>query len=155
MALLPKPQKIKNMSFRFSSFSIMLIIFTITGTLPANAQYVKADKVLTARQPVTISVPEADTLIITYRPGSNIAEIQKVAVTDKSYEWTPKEAGLVSLSTPDGPAQTVSVRFSTFPFQGLTVMIIAGGILFGGAVFASVNLFGKTSAEMLTDRPDT
>lgn len=143
------------MSVRSSFFIMILSTLSIIRAAPANAQYVQADKVLTAEQPVIISVPETDSLTITYRPGSNIAEEQKVAVIGKSYEWTPKEAGLVSLSTPGGPSQTVSVRFSSFPFPGLIVLIIAAGILFGGALYASVSLFGETSSEMITERPDT
>lgn len=133
----------------------MLVILAIVCATPARAQYVDANKIFTAGQPVSVSVPQADTLIITYRPGSNIADIQTVAVSGGMYQWTPTEAGLVSLATPGGAAQTVSVGFSGFPVQGLIVFIIAGSILFGGALYASVNLFGKSSPEAIIDRPDT
>jgi hypothetical protein len=143
------------MLFRFSSLSIILLGIAMICTAPAKAQYVEANEIFTAGQTINVSVTQADTLIITYRPGSNIAEIQTVAVSGNSYQWTPKEAGLVSLSTPGGPVQTVSVSFGGFPAQGLIVLIIAASILFGGALYASVNLFGKTSPGIITDRPDT
>ncbi|HEX6981810.1 MAG TPA: hypothetical protein VF181_03530 [Balneolaceae bacterium] len=143
------------MLFRLSSISIMVITIGLLCATSAKAQYVEANEIFTAGQAVNVSVPQADTLIITYRPGSNIAEVQKVAVSGNTYKWTPKEAGLVSLATPGGPAQTVSVSFGGFPVQGLIVLIIAGSILFGGALYASVNLFGKASPEAITDRPDT
>lgn len=143
------------MLVRFSSISIILVTLGLLCAVPAQAQYVDANEIFTAEQPVNISVPQADTLIITYRPGSNIAETQIAAVSGDTYVWTPKEAGLVSLATPGGPVQTISVSFAGFPVQGFIVLIIAGGILFGGATYASINLFGKASPEDLTDRPDT
>lgn len=141
------------MSFRTPFFALVLsFLFSVS---PAYAQYADADQVFVAGHPVTLTIPDADSLIITFRPGSNIAETQVVPVTEPNFKWIPREAGIVSLKTPGGPAQTVSVRFNSFPVPGFIVLIIAGGILFGGAAYASFNLFGKTSAGTVTDRPDT
>lgn len=122
---------------------------------PATGQYVQAGEVLIAGQPVTITAPGADTLVITYRPGSNISQVKRISLTETGYTWTPHTAGITALSTPGGAAQTVSVRFNRLPLPGLIVFIIAGTILFGGAALASVKLFGKGTPEMFTDRPDT
>lgn len=137
----------------------VVLFFALVGFFltvqPAAAQYVAEDEVLVAGEPVTLTLPAADTLVITYRPGSNISRVEYVPVTGASYTWTPSEAGLVALATSEGPVQTVSVRFDEVPFAGLFILFAAGAILFGGATFASVKLFGKESPEMLTDRPDT
>ncbi len=131
------------------------ILLLLAAARPAQAQYVAEDEAIVAGEPVTLSLPAADTLVITYRPGSNISRVERVPVTDASHTWTPREAGLVALSTPGGALQTVSVRFDSTPVWGLFILVLAGGILFGGATWASVNLFGKASPEMMTDRPDT
>lgn len=142
------------MRARSTFFTIILCaLFAISSK--ANAQYITTGETLIAGTPVTISVPQADTLFLTYRPGSNIAEIETVLTKEATYEWTPREAGIIALSTPNGPTQTVSVRFRSLSYQGLIVFILAGGILFGGALFASFKLFGKKSSKTLTDRPDT
>lgn len=122
---------------------------------PLKAQYLNTHEVLKAGQEVQLTIPGADTLLVTYRPGSNISETIRIPVEGKHFTWTPREAGIVALSTPDGPTQNVSVRFDAFPFPGFVILIAAGSILFGGALFASVKLFGKESAEQIAARPDT
>lgn len=133
----------------------LIFVFMLVATGIASAQYVTNQPVLSVGKPVTIQLPAADTLQITYRPGSNIAVTQKIFVDGTSYKWTPNSAGIVALSVPGKAVQTVSVQFERFPWAGFLVLIIAGGILFGGAIYASVNLFGKTPAENITNRPDT
>lgn len=140
--------------FYFVTLSALLVCMTV-NTTGLKAQYIQDDEILTAGEMVIVSVPSADTLIVTYRPGSSISETETFPVAGGRFEWLPRQAGIASLSTPGGPSQTVSVRFSTFPFAGFIVLILAGGILFGGAILASISLFGKTSPELFASRPDT
>ncbi len=142
----------------FSNTTLLLwacVLLLFAAARPAHAQYVAEGEAIVAGEPVTLSLPAADTLVITYRPGSNISEVERVPVAGAAYTWTPHEAGLVALATPDGPVQTVSVRFDRAPVWGLLILFVAGGILFGGAAWASANLFGKQPSETMTDRPDT
>lgn len=110
-----------------------------------------------AGQPVTISLPEgADTLIVTYRPNSAISTQEILPVSAGQAQWTPVQAGIVSLSSPGIGSQNVSVRFSRPPAGGILVLILAGTILFGGAIFAMWHLFLSTAPRTdPTRRPDT
>lgn len=135
------------MNNRFSIFSYFLIVFSLIAFSTASAQYVKADQLFTAGQTTTIHTNGAKQLNIIYRPGSNISQTKTVKVTAASYEWVPQKAGIFAITTPNGPSQTVSVSFGSFPVIGLIVLLVAGSILFGGATFAAVNLFGDSSAK--------
>ncbi len=119
------------------------------------AQYIPEEEIIVAGQSVTITVPHSETLSIVYRPGSNISDTVRVPLEDAKYRWTPREAGIVALITPEGPVQTVSVRFEEFPLSGYIILFGAGFILFGGAIYASIKLFGKETPDEIASRPDT
>lgn len=140
---------------RSGPVAVVASLLVALSASPAAAQYVPEGEVLTTGEAVTINVPDADRLLITYRPGSNISETDTIAVEGMSYAWTPRSPGIVSISTPGGTTQTVSVRFDGIAASGLVILVVASGILFGGALFSAIKLFGETSPEMLTDRPDT
>jgi hypothetical protein len=121
-------------------FLMPLFYLFVTGT-PAHAQYIPKDEVLISGQTVSLSVPQAGKLSIVSHPGSAVSRKMEIAIHSSSYEWTPERAGIYVLSTPGGPSQTVSVRFSSFPIPGFIVLIIAFIVLFGGAAFTSYNVF--------------
>lgn len=96
---------------------------------------------IVAHETVKLSLANAKKLSIIYRPGSNISDTVRVQLNGNTYNWTPREAGIVALKTPEGPKQTVSVRFANTPFGGLVIMFGAAFILFGGAIFSAIKLF--------------
>jgi hypothetical protein len=57
------------------------------------------------------------------------------------FEWTPDRAGIVALNVPEQGSRNVSVRFQGVSTSGIVVMLVAGGLLFGGAAFAFRLLF--------------
>ncbi len=124
---------------------------------PSAAQYVPADVLPTVGEAVAVQLPAgAEALVITSRPGSAIADTTRLTASAGTATWTPEQAGIVEISAPGTPdRQTVSVRFDRAPASGILVLLVAGTILFGGAAFASVKLFGKEPDEVVTDRPDT
>lgn len=134
---------------------IALAVILIGWSQPAIGQYAQTDEIVTAGRPIKLNISQADTLFVTYRPGTSISETISIPVTGEIYEWTPRKAGIVALSTPGGITQNVSVRFNDFPVSGLIILLGAGIILFGGALLASIKLFGKETPEQVTARPDT
>ena len=104
----------------------------------AAAQYVRPAEVLFVGAPVMLALPHVgDTLRITYRPGSGIATSEVILTNGpQQVRWRPREAGVVTLSTPRGGTQTVSVRFRSVPWGGVIVLLVSGSILFCGALFA-------------------
>ena len=119
-------------------------LLSLAGPRHAAAQYVPPEASLVVGRPVQITLPApSDTLTVTYRPNSSIDAVEHVAPAagSASLTWTPREAGVVQLTSSGGPAQNVSVRFSTPPISGILVLTLAGLILFGGAVFAFRKLF--------------
>jgi hypothetical protein len=84
---------------------------------------------------------------VTYRPNSNTVKSRELRPTDASgrTEWTVEDAGIVTLTatSPDGVSLgslNVAVRFGGMPASGLLVMVVAGGLLFGGALLGFVLL---------------
>lgn len=98
-----------------------------------------------------------DTLFVTYRPNSVVAQRDTIRVGGfNSVRWTPKRAGVVRLALPGGANQNVSVRFTEAPLSGLLILIGAGLILFGGAIFSMRALLsGEPPRIMPEDLPDT
>jgi hypothetical protein len=124
----------------------LAILIMISGMLavicwPAEAQYIPETHKLISGQPVTISVSGANQLWIVSHPGGNTSRKRKISLHTSTYKWTPPRAGLYTISTPGGPAQTVSVRFGYFPVKGLIIFSIAFIILFGGAALSSYVIF--------------
>lgn len=81
-----------------------------------------------------------------YRPNSQTSFSERLDPTDANgtTSWTPRDAGIVTLSAKDASgADTsahVAVRYGTFPLPGVIVMIVAGLLLFGGASLGFVML---------------
>ena len=98
-----------------------------------------------------------DTLMVTYRPNSVVSQQDTLRVGGfDSVRWTPKRAGVVRIATSGGASQNVSVRFTEAPMSGLVILIGAGLILFGGAIFAMRKLLsGDAPRVMPEDLPDT
>ena len=124
---------------------ICLSILAIVGLLCAQAQAQielsndkpAVDEIIT----VTLAEPATE-LMVTYRPNSGV--VAKIPITlaeaSTTFTWTPDRAGIATLSA-GSASKNVSIRFSSFPFLGLLIMLGAAGILFGGALFAFRVLF--------------
>lgn len=98
-----------------------------------------------------------DTLFVTYRPNSVLAQSDTIRIGGfDSVKWTPRRAGVVRVALPGGTAQNVSVRFTEPPRSGLFVLIGAGLILFGGAIFSMRTLLRDGPPRIMPeDMPDT
>lgn len=92
--------------------------------------------------------PVAGALVtVTYRPNSQTAKKRALAPTDASghTQWAVEDAGVVTLSakSPSGESLAslnVAVRFGGMPGSGIAVMIVAGGLLFGGVLLGLILL---------------
>lgn len=79
-------------------------------------------------------------VVARYRPGSRVEVADTLGRTDASgtLDWSPLDAGLVTLQTAgDGApsiSQNLSVRYRGVPVPGLVIMILAGVILYGGVI---------------------
>lgn len=109
----------------------------------AQAQFVSGGKTLYVGQTVELAdgLP-SDTVVVAYRPSSSITERDTLFREVGLLHWTPRQAGVVQLATPDGTVRaTYSVRFDSPPLWGWAVLFGAGLILFGGATYAFRKLF--------------
>jgi hypothetical protein len=128
----------------------------------ADAQIQLSNEKPVAGEAVTISLDQPETqVVIAYRPNSSVVRRDTLRSDGPTSEfsWTPQKAGVVALST-SSASRNVSVRFEGFSYPGLVVMLLAGGILFGGVIFAFRVLFSKTKRGEDVDfdpatRPDT
>ena len=85
-----------------------------------------------------------------YLPGSSVEETVEIGRTreDGTIEWVPAKPGLVTLEATlerrgeetevitATASRTVSIRFERFPWEGILVMLLAGGFLFGGMILS-------------------
>ncbi|HEX2254051.1 MAG TPA: hypothetical protein VHQ65_12345 [Thermoanaerobaculia bacterium] len=102
-----------------------------------------------------------------YRPNSSTGHTEIVGSSDASGTlfWTPSDAGPVILEArapgadPKAAAAAslrVAVRFGGFPPRGLGIMVLAGLLLFGGAIVGFVMLLGpRAHAPTTTESPST
>jgi len=131
-------------------------------------------------EPVRITVtaggaPAAGAVVeAIYRPNSSTTYREALPPADSSGTlfWTPRDAGPVTLearpggaggppTAPEtapatGPPATslvVAVRYPGFPPSGLAIMLLAGGLLFGGAVVGFVMLLSGPRAVVPTGEP--
>lgn len=107
-------------------------------TTEAHAQLQLSNDTPAVGEEITITVAEpVSEWKATYRPNSGVVEEvpATLATPSKTFTWTPDRAGIVQLSA-GSVSRNVSVRFSGFPLLGLLIMLIAAGVLFGGAAFA-------------------
>lgn len=88
-----------------------------------------------------------------YRPNSQTSSRESLAPTgpDGRTEWTPTDAGIVTLEVlgPEDGAPLASVntavRMGYFPAGGIAVMVIAGLLLFGGAAVGMKMLLSEVA----------
>jgi hypothetical protein len=128
----------------------------------ADAQIQLSNEEPVAGETVTISLDQPETqVVIAYRPNSSVVrrDTLRSDAPASEFSWTPQKAGVVALSTTSA-SRNVSVRFEGFSYPGLIVMLLAGGVLFGGVIFAFRVLFSKTKPGEPIDfdpstRPDT
>ncbi|GAB5536574.1 MAG: hypothetical protein Rubg2KO_28230 [Rubricoccaceae bacterium] len=86
--------------------------------------------------PVRIILDEpTESVQVVWRPNSAIPDTVSLDPEGTSFLWTPTRAGVATVIT-DGGTQNVSVRYDEFPGSGILVLVLAAGILFGGAGFA-------------------
>lgn len=156
--------------------SIAALLLTVLAAAPAFAELaISADEERplrgdTVRLTVTDDgAPAAGALVVAvYRPASNTVHREELPPVDASGTvlWTPAYTGPVSLQAwPAGsdleadrqPAAvlTVAVRFGSFPLAGLIIMIIAGVLLFGGAMTAFWMLLQPTGHPPTEEPPST
>lgn len=124
---------------------------------PAALAQIEVDPAAPVRgQAVTLTFAEpADTLLVTYRPGAATASTDTLLLGGvTTAEWTPRRAGVVQLAAGEATA-TESVRFVQTPLAGVSVMVLAGLILFGGAAFSLKALLADGHRIDPTDRIDT
>lgn len=89
-----------------------------------------------------------DILYITYRPNSQVEIKDSIFVNGNNVPWIPENAGVVNL-TAGNFSKNVSVRFTKLSWSGITVMLLAFLILFGGASFAFYVLFSTDNDDNL------
>lgn len=122
------------------------------------AQFTLSPETPVIGETVTITLPEAaDVLTVTYRPNSSVPRIEEIATNGlTTVSWTPTNAGVVALAAGSASMNT-SVRYQSAPMGGIFVLIVAGLILFGGAIFAFRLLFqdDDLSIDEVARRPDT
>jgi hypothetical protein len=80
-----------------------------------------------------------------YYPNSTVESVVEIGVTDSAgtVPWTPKYAGMVTLSARQGDvvvSKSVGVRFPALPGGAVVVFLFAGTVLLGGAGWSLVRL---------------
>lgn len=138
----------------------LLVYLTLSLLLavPAAGQITLSAEDLYVSEPVTVTLAApAEALTVTYRPNSSIETVETIpARGQQTVTWTPVQAGVVALSAGGSGSRNVSVRYQRVPAGGIVVLLIAGCLLFGGAIFAFRKLFqdGPAPAKP-SHRPDT
>lgn len=109
-------------------------------------------------EPVTVTVTDDGAPVAgarveaLYRPNSQTSAREDLAPTgaDGRTEWTPSDAGIVTLAVLDPEREgatlasvNTAVRRGYFPASGIAVMIIAGLLLFGGAAIGMKMLLSE------------
>ena len=127
------------------SFALLLCL------CPLTAQIQLSEPMPIKGQAVDITLPQpAQRLLIRYRPNSSLSTMDTLyseTPTDH-FQWKARQAGIATLFTEDEDGQTlhsrnVSVRFKGTSPGGIVVMLLAGIVLFGGAIFSFRLLFKK------------
>ena len=131
---------------------------SITLLRPDSTLSQQARQVPVRNTPIRMTLPEPANLVrVVWRPNSAIPDTVTVFERGgRSFLWTPSRAGVATIITDTGLSQNVSVRYDTFPASGLLILILAGGVLFGGAGFALGKLLGAEMPDAHPERrPDT
>lgn len=131
---------------------LSILALLATWALPgmAGAQEISVDQEFPTRgETSTVTVRGEDdqarageVVEVTYRPNSETSSTETLPPTNAAgrVEWTPRDAGIVTLAVEDLASHNVAVRFGRFPGAGLGIMILAGLLLFGGAGMGFVTL---------------
>ncbi|MDX1667741.1 MAG: hypothetical protein R3350_10940 [Saprospiraceae bacterium] len=123
-------------------------IYAIVLLFPAHlatGQIALSDEDPVAGEEVYLELPKPDSqVVLVYRPNSSLASTDTLVADSLRvrFAWRPTEAGVYTIRA-GGQSRNVSVRFSGLSTSGILVMLIAGGILFGGVIFAFRILFRK------------
>mgnify|MGYP006892259022 CR=1 FL=1 len=122
------------------------LLLSIALALPARGQFLADNATVTVGKPVLVRIPPgAETLRVTYRPGSQRAATDVLPTHGRpAIVWAPVRTGLATLAVPDGPAQNVAIRPATMRSDGVAMLLLAGLILFGGAARAARDLSRPT-----------
>lgn len=109
---------------------------------------------------INLTKPQSE-LLITYRPNSAVVRRDTIKASSPSsvFVWTPEIAGVVKI-TAGSDSKNVSVHYARLSVRGFFVMIFAGLLLFGGAIFAFKTLFRDEEEDGTMDfdpdlKPDT
>jgi len=121
----------------------LCIVVSLLIAVPATGQITLSADDLYVSEPVTVTLAApAEALTVTYRPNSSIETVETIpARGEQTVSWTPAQAGVVALSAGGSGSRNVSVRYQRVPAGGIVVLLIAGCLLFGGAIFAFRKLF--------------
>lgn len=158
-------------SRRFAAATVLVALLAAgAAATPAwAAEVVVAEQYPLRGVATTITVSEAGAPLAgaeveaLYRPNSQTSFTETVGATDAAgrLSWVPRDAGIVTLSArPAGggdtlAAHTVAVRYGGFPASGLTIMVVAGLLLFGGAALGLVELLRSDKPTPATEPPST
>jgi hypothetical protein len=117
---------------------MMQAILPLVATLLLSPEISVEHPYPTVGRATTIHVPEmVDQVIITYQPDA--PAIQRVETIlgggTQDVVWRPQHPGVVRIEAA-GVTKEVSVRFDGVPLSGVLIMLIAGTILLGGAIWS-------------------
>lgn len=119
----------------------LILFLAVSFSLPAQIRLTEEPPVAGRENSITLEEPATE-VIVTYRPNSAVIRRDTLRAPQPvtAFTWTPGRAGVVNLQTATA-SRNLSVRFNTFSWAGLVVMIAAAVVLFGGAGLAFRILF--------------
>lgn len=135
---------------------------------PLTAQIELSEPMPIKGQAVDITLPEpTQHLLVRYRPNSSLSTVDTLysETPTSHFQWEARQAGIATLFIEDANGRplhshNVSVRFQGTSPGGIIVMVLAGIVLFGGAIFSFSILFKTEEEEIpgpgeLAHRADT
>ena len=136
---------------RVAAMSLLVAVAALSAGAPqlVSAQEAGAvtvsDKFPTTGKSTTIKTDTLEqTVELTYSPGSKVEAKETVkAQGTRLVLWRPQRPGVVSIAAPNHATKNVSVRFDGVPLSGLVIMMLAGAVLFGGALFSLRSLLAE------------
>lgn len=132
---------------KINTLLAFLLLFVLS---PLSGQIQLSNEFPVKGEPVEITLEEpGDRIYFTYRPRSSVARTDSLSAEAPAtrFNWTPRDAGVVTIRAGEA-SRNVSVRFGGISTSGLIVMLLAGGILFGGVGFAFRILFQEGKEQL-------